>query len=110
MSSMQFWPVTPIGLTMTTLSPAVAAGDEWVTDSVVAHNTSAATVTVTWHLVPNGGTASSANQIYKAAIAADGIDFSDGMLSRVVPVGASIQAIADAAGVNCAATGRRRQP
>ncbi|MGL5734760.1 MAG: hypothetical protein ACRCYS_07830, partial [Beijerinckiaceae bacterium] len=94
----------------TTLSPVVAAGDEWVTDSVVAHNTSAATVTVTWHLVPNGGTATAANQIYKAAIPADGLDFSDGLLSRVVPVGASIQAIADAVGVNSAATGRKLQP
>lgn len=110
MSSMQLWPVTAIGVTMTMLSPAVATGDEWLIDSVVAHNTSGVTVTVTWHLVPSGGTAGATNQIYKAAIATEAMDFVDGLLSRVVPVGASIQAIASAVGVNSAATGRLRQP
>ena len=110
MSSLQLWPVAAIGTSMTTLSPTVVAGDEWTIDSIVAHNASGATVTVTWHLVPNGGSASSANQMHKAAIPSEGVDYIDGLLSAVITEGASVQAIASAVGVNCTATGRLRQP
>lgn len=109
MSSQQLWAVTAVGTTDTLLSPTVSTGDEAIIDSIVAHNTSASTITVEWYLVPPAGATGLATRIHRSSIAADGLDFVDGLIARTIVAGATVYAKASAAGVNTAATGRIRQ-
>lgn len=108
MSTLQrpMWAVSAIGTSNTALSPTVGSGTQWLMDWITVHNTSAGSVTVTWYLVPSGGSPGTSNQIHKHTILADQTDTPDGLRGHILSAGGSVVAIADATGVNAAGTGR----
>jgi hypothetical protein len=106
-STQTIWPPTAIGLTNTVLSPTVAAGSKWILDWITAHNTSTTTTaTVTWYLVPSGGSAGSTTEMEVMTLLPGETKIPQGVRGHTMLAGGSVVAISTLAGTNTAATGR----